>query len=154
MLARTGLVTYSGPHWSSLGMRDHLEDTLVWFRACVFRAEAGGAGGEPIELGAARTWSDDPWFLDQDDRYVEPNTGWWVLSDGTGAGVEGRLVGTNLSTLARLGAVVRTKPQLDAIPVVANLDFGHTTPLLTLPVGGTVRVEVDRGRARIVLLEH
>ena len=25
ILARTGLVTYSGPHWSTFGMRDHLE---------------------------------------------------------------------------------------------------------------------------------
>ena len=214
MLARTGLVTYSGPHWSSFGMRDHLDDTLAWFRACLFRGEAGGAGGEPIELAAARAWTDDLWYLDQDDRVVEPNAGWWVLSEGE-ARVEGRLVGTNLSTLALLhgtgfmpaldgailfleddfesqvhhfdrqltsllqqpdasgvralvigrfqrssnvtrellGAVVRTKPSLDALPVVANLDFGHTTPLLTLPVGGTVRVEVEGG-ARISLLEY
>lgn len=216
MLARTGLVTYSGPHWSSLGMRDYLEDTLAWFRACVLSGEAGGAGGEPIELGAARAWTDDPWFLDQNDRHVEPNAGWWVLSEGTDTAVEGRLVGTNLSTLALLHgtefmpaldgailfveddfesqihhfdrqltsllqqpgaagirglvigrfqrasrvtreplrALVRAKPQLDAIPVVANVDFGHTTPLLTLPVGGAVRVEVDGARARILLLEY
>jgi muramoyltetrapeptide carboxypeptidase len=139
-----------------------------------------------------------------------------VLSEGTETAVEGRLVGTNLSTLALLhgtelmpaldgailfveddfesqihhfdrqlsslfqqpgaagirglvigrfqrasrvtrellGALVRAKPQLDAIPVVANLDFGHTTPLLTLPVGGAVRVEVDGARARILLLEY
>lgn len=216
MLARTGLVTYSGPHWSSFGMRDHLDDTLAWFRNCVFRAEAGGAGGEPIELGVATGWTDDPWFLDQDDRTVEPNAGWWVLSEGAHAAVEGRLVGTNLSTLALLhgtefmpaldgailfveddfesqvhhfdrqltsllqqpgaggirglvigrfqrasnvtrpllDAVVRAKPQLEAIPVVANLDFGHTTPLLTLPVGGAVRVEVEHGRPRITLLEY
>jgi muramoyltetrapeptide carboxypeptidase LdcA involved in peptidoglycan recycling len=216
VLARTGLVTYSGPHWSSFGMRDHLDDTLDWFRACLFRSEAGGAGDEPIELGAARAWSDDLWYIDQDDRVVEPNPGWWVLSEGADARVEGRLVGTNLSTLALLhgtelmpaldgailfleddfesqvhhfdrqltsllqqpdasgiralvigrfqrssnvtrellAAVVRTKPRLDGVPVVANLDFGHTTPLLTLPVGGTVRVEVERGRARITLLEH
>lgn len=215
MLARTGLVTYSGPHWSSFGMRDHLDDTLAWFRSCVFSADAGGVGGEPIELGAAAGWTDDPWFLDQDDRIVEPNAGWWVLSEGAHA-VEGRLVGTNLSTLALLhgtefmpalegaivfveddfesqvhhfdrqltsllqqpgaegirglvigrfqrssnvnrdllGAVLRAKPQLEAIPVVANLDFGHTMPLLTLPVGGAVRVEVERGRARITLVGY
>ena len=36
-----------------------------------------------------------------------------------------------------LDAIVRSKRELDGIPVVANLDFGHTDPLLTIPVGGT-----------------
>ena len=36
MLARAGLVTYSGPHWSSFGMARHFGQTLHWFTACLF----------------------------------------------------------------------------------------------------------------------
>jgi muramoyltetrapeptide carboxypeptidase LdcA involved in peptidoglycan recycling len=68
--------------------------------------------------------------------------------------VIGRFQRASNVTRELLHAVVRTKPQLGAVPVVANLDFGHTTLLLTLPVGGAVRVEVEGGQARITLLEH
>ncbi|MBQ8661696.1 MAG: LD-carboxypeptidase, partial [Alphaproteobacteria bacterium] len=26
------------------------------------------------------------------------------------------------------------------LPIVANVDFGHTTPMLTLPIGGIGRI--------------
>jgi len=29
------------------------------------------------------------------------------------------------------------------IPIIANLDFGHTTPMATLPIGGTVKIEAN-----------
>ena len=32
------------------------------------------------------------------------------------------------------------KPQLKNLPIIANVDFGHTTPLLTLPIGGSARI--------------
>lgn len=37
------------------------------------------------------------------------------------------------------------------MPVVANMDFGHTSPQMVLPLG--VSVEVDPGRGRVQLLE-
>ena len=46
ILARTGLVTYSGPHWSSFGMRDHFEQTLAWFSQTLFT-------DEPVDLAPA-----------------------------------------------------------------------------------------------------
>ena len=36
ILARAGLVTYCGPHWSSFGMARHFGQTLHWFTACLF----------------------------------------------------------------------------------------------------------------------
>ena len=205
MLARTGLVTYSGPHWSTFGMRDHFDATMDWFvRACFT--------DEGFELQAAGAWTDDLWFLDQENRVLEPNDGWWSMASGRGAG---RLVGGNLCTLNLLqgtaywpsldGAVLAveddelTDPatfardltsllqqpdaagirglivarfqrvsgihrdllkqilarqdRLAGLPVLANVDFGHTSPLATLPVGGRVEVTVsDTSRLRIV--EH
>ncbi|MFV1990030.1 MAG: LD-carboxypeptidase, partial [Acidimicrobiales bacterium] len=63
ILAHTGLVTYSGPHYSSFGMSEHFEQTLDWFVAAVF-------DDAPIEVKAASTWSDDLWFLDQGQRTI------------------------------------------------------------------------------------
>jgi muramoyltetrapeptide carboxypeptidase len=91
-LARANLVTYSGPHWSSFAMQRHFEPTLRWFRDCLF-------GGEPLDLEPSAWWSNDEWYLDQDDRHLLPNEGWWVLAEGRASGP---IVGGNLSTVALL----------------------------------------------------
>ncbi|MEV4308867.1 S66 peptidase family protein [Nonomuraea sp. NPDC049624] len=194
VLARAGLVTYSGPHWSTFGMRDHFEQTLEWFAAVLF-------GDAPVELGASKYWTDDLWFLDQDGREPMPNEGWWPLRPGA---AEGRVVGGNLCTLnllqgtpympsldgalliveddleshpaifarnltsllqlpgaetvrglvigrfqqasrmtrALLEQIVETQPGLRDVPVLANVDVGHTNPLATFPVGGRARLTV------------
>jgi muramoyltetrapeptide carboxypeptidase LdcA involved in peptidoglycan recycling len=192
ILARTGLITYTGPHWSTFGMRDHLEQTLTWFRQAVLSDQA-------YDLAPATYWTDDTWFLDQDHRTVEPSSGWWPLQPGTATG---RLVGGNLCTFNLLqggpyrpslkGAVVlveddeltnpvefardltsllqlpdaaelaaliigrfqrasgidrpvleqiiQRQPVLAGVPVLANIDVGHTNPMATLPIGGHVEV--------------
>jgi len=194
ILARTGLVTYSGPHWSSFGMRDHFEQTQQWFVHTLFDAA-------PVELRPAPTWTDDPWFLDQDARQLLPGEGWWALQSGTATG---RIVGGNLCSLNLLqgtpfmpsldGAllmveddytsdpptfardltsllqlpdaasvrglvigrfqrasgmtrtlleqIVARQPRVSGLPVLANADFGHTSPLATLPIGGQAAVSV------------
>jgi muramoyltetrapeptide carboxypeptidase len=86
--ARTGLVTYSGPYWSTFGMRDHFEQTPGWFTSVMF-------GVAPITVTPASSWSDDPWFLDQDERHPIPSDGWWPVRPGS---AEGRIVGGNLCT--------------------------------------------------------
>lgn len=192
MLARAGLVTYSGPHWSTFGMRDHFEETLAWFVRALF--EDG-----PIELQPSSHYTDDLWFLDQDRRRPLPNTGWWPLRSGS---TSGRLVGGNLCTFnllqggdyrpsldgavafveddlqsnpvefardlasllqlpdaagirglvigrfqqeskvtrEQLEEIVSRQPLPNDVPVLANVDFGHTSPLMTLPIGGTAEL--------------
>jgi muramoyltetrapeptide carboxypeptidase len=196
-LARADLVTYSGPHWSTFGMERHLEPTLQAFTECVFR-------DSPLDLKPAAAWSDDAWYLDQGDRNLLPNQGWWVLAEGEAGG---HIVGGSLCTLNLLqgtpfmpsldGAVlfveddfeskphdfdrdltsllqqrdargatglvigrfqkasgmtpealdliVRSKPELAGLPVIANVDFGHTDPLITFPIGGTVEIHAAAG---------
>ncbi len=203
ILARSGLITYTGPHWSTFGMRDHLEQTLSWFRQALLTDDA-------YDVTPASYWTDDAWFLDQDHRVVEPSTGWWPLAPGTAAG---QLVGGNLCTFNLLqggpyrpslaGAVVlveddgltnpvefardltsllqlpdaaelsalligrfqrvsgidrhilrqimERQPVLNGVPVLANIDVGHTNPLATLPIGGQVEVHSgDRPHLRII----
>jgi muramoyltetrapeptide carboxypeptidase len=152
-------------------------------------------------LTSAETWTDDPWFADQDARQVERNEGWWPLQPGHAAG---RVVGGNLGTLGLLrgtpylpsldgallfleedyvstpvdfarqltsllqqpGAdrvrgvvigrfqratgmtrgllaqIIERQPVLARVPVLANADFGHTSPMITFPVGGEAELRV------------
>lgn len=92
MLARTDLVTYYGPHFSSFGMREGIEYTKEYFGRAVL-------GKEPFGVLPADHWSDDLWFANQDRRRFEPNDGYRVLGEGE---AEGRFVGGHLGTLALL----------------------------------------------------
>jgi muramoyltetrapeptide carboxypeptidase len=42
--------------------------------------------------------------------------------------------------------------QLGNIPVISNVDFGHTLPMVTLPIGGMVRIDTTDGKRNITLL--
>lgn len=50
--------------------------------------------------------------------------------------------------------IIKTKKELDAIPVIANVDFGHTDPKITFPVGGEVRLSVLQGNIALEILKH
>ena len=192
--AKTGLVTYSGPHFSSLGMKKGIEYTIEQMLEMLTKS------GER-EVKPSKEWSDDLWFLDQEKRSFIKNEGWWVIRSGS---AEGKIIGGNLGTFDLLlgtpyrpvfeadtilfiedcftsggdaGAFERNlqalmyqedfknvralvigrfqkasevsreklefildKPQLKNLPIIANVDFGHTTPLLTLPIGGSARI--------------
>jgi muramoyltetrapeptide carboxypeptidase len=194
ILTRAGMVTYSGPHWSTFGMRYYFEQTGQWF------AQALLADG-PIELHPAQTWTDDLWFADQDNRTVRRNYGWWPLRPGQASG---RSVGGNLCTLnllqgtpympsldgallmveddklsdakefarnltsllqhrdadrvqglvvgrfqeasavtrSLLEQIIARQDRLAGVPVLANVDFGHTSPLATFPIGGQAALAV------------
>lgn len=209
MLARAGLVTYSGPHSSTFSMVKGIEYTLASLRRCVM--EDG-----PFEVEPSPAWSDDAWFLDQENRTFHENSGPRMLRPGVAEGVA---VGGNLCTLnllhgtpwmppldgavlfveedeqagalgpvefdrnlqsvlhlpdaaglrgvvigrfqpgsqmtpALLQRIVDTKPELARIPVACGFDFGHTTPHMTFPVGGTVRLDCGAERARLHVLTH
>ena len=199
--AKTGLVTFYGPHYSSIGMKKGNEYTLDMLEKVLFEGKS--------ELKASDKWSDDLWFKDQENRDFVKNEGWWVLQNGN---AKGELKGGNLSTLillngtpyqpyfaqntilmieecnyssaddkeflrqfqalaqrddfANIKAILvgrfqkasnMTKeklkfmidyiPQLKGLPIIANLDFGHTTPIATLPVGGMC--EINNGKIKV-----
>lgn len=47
--------------------------------------------------------------------------------------------------------IVRDEEGLDTLPVVSNMDFGHTDPMLVLPYG--VLAEIDCNQRRVSILE-
>ena len=53
-----------------------------------------------------------------------------------------------------LAQIIATKPGLAGLPVIANVDFGHTTPTVTFPIGGTVEVRADRSAPRLTITRH
>jgi muramoyltetrapeptide carboxypeptidase len=203
---KTGLVTYSGTHYSSWGMRKGFDYSEEYFLKCC-------AGDEPFRIEPSLSWSDEAWFMDQENRNFIPNDGHWIINRGAGA-VTGKILGGNLGLLNilqgtpyfpdlkdsilflehcaeeheflfnrgiqsliqqngftgvkgivigrfqqsnrvtkdMLTEMIRTKPALENIPVIANVDFGHTTPTITFPIGGMARIGFDGdGKAQIDL---
>jgi muramoyltetrapeptide carboxypeptidase len=204
--AKTGLITYSGPHFSTFGMEKGLEYTLEYFRKCLM--ETG-----PFDVLPSKQWSDDEWYRDQQNRHFIPNQGFQIIQEGQ---AEGKLLGGNLCTInllqgteympsiagsillleddheskpgnfdrdlqslihlpefekvkglvigrfqkksemgaEKLSGIIGGKSELKGIPVIANADFGHTTPQLTFPVGGRGALKAENGRVRFSILEH
>lgn len=206
MLARAHLVTYSGPHYSTLGQELYLDYTLEYFKRCLFT-------DDPIELRPSREWSDDAWYKDQQDRHLIQNSGYLVIHAGD---VSGQIVGANLCTFNLLHGtqfmpslegtvlfieddsdsspvtfdrdlqslihqsgfvgvkglvigrfqqaskitddllrrIIDSKHELKDVPVVANVDFGHTDPKITFPIGGTVCLKATSTDATITIVQH
>lgn len=203
---QTGLVTYSGPHYSTFGMQQGSEYTIEYFQKCLFdEAE--------FLVNPATTWSDDPWYLDQANRTFYPNQGYQVLVPGKAVG---KSLGGNLGTLNLLQGtefmpdlkdsilwleddeltfpetfdrtlqsliqqpgfnqvrgiilgrfqlasklkievlreIVKAKKELQQIPIVAEVDFGHTTPQLTFPIGGRVELDANQAGVTLKIKEH
>lgn len=188
--AKTGLETYYGPHFSSLGMKHGCDYTYDHFIKMLIN-------GEKDEVKPSVVWSDDLWFLDQEKREFEANDGYWLIHNGN---AKGTIIGGNLCTfnlllgtsyrpqfredtilfiedtescplqdfernlqaliyqpdfdnvkgivigrfqkaskVTREGLeyIINSKEELRNLPILANVDFGHTAPLLTIPLGGT-----------------
>lgn len=53
-----------------------------------------------------------------------------------------------------LKKIIANKKELRHLPIVANVDFGHTEPKITFPIGGTVRLHVTAYSAQIEITEH
>jgi len=193
--AKTNLITYSGPCFSTLGMIKGIDYTMEYFKKCLFDS------GE-YQLEISPEWSDDHWYLDQEKREFIKNDGYLIINQGQ---AEGRILGANLCTFnllqgteympdlkdsilfieddyesniklfdrdlqslihqpnfskvkgivigrfqkksevsdEQLIKIIKTKKELDNIPVIAGVDFGHTTPQITFPIGGGCKLSVD-----------
>lgn len=203
--AKTGLVTYSGPHYSSFGMeKGFIEYEMEYFKKMFFE-------DKEIELKSSEEWSDDAWFIDQENREFEKNDGMFIINEGS---AEGTIVGGNLCTLnliqgteympniedtilfieddggaganflvefdrnlislimqpgfekvrgivlgraqkncdmtnEKWATIIKSKPELKNIPVIAGADFGHTTPIFTFPIGGNAKLIAKDGKIEL-----
>lgn len=193
---KTGLITYSGVHYSSFGMKHGFEYSLESFKNIFF-------DDKKIAVTSSKEWSNDSWFMNQENREFIKNEGMFVINKGK---AEGRIIGGNLCTFNLLQGtdympnledtilfieddsgtremfyvefdrnlqslmhqkgfskvkgivigraekvcnmtkekwirLIKSKKELDNIPVIAGADFGHTTPIFTFPIGGKAELE-------------
>lgn len=210
IFAKTGLISYSGPHYSTFGQELYFDYTLDYFKKCLFDEE-------PFEIKPSDDWSDDAWYKNQKDRNLIKNDGFWIINEGEAFGT---ILGANLCTFSLLQGteffpkfsenlvlfleddempkelsavefdrdlqslihqpgfenvkgivigrfqnaskitkdilikIIKTKKELTNLPVIANVDFGHTDPKITFPVGGEVSLEVKNGKIRLEITKH
>jgi muramoyltetrapeptide carboxypeptidase LdcA involved in peptidoglycan recycling len=204
--AKTGVATYSGPHFFTFGDKEGIAYTEEKFKACLMREE-------PYRIEPSEEWSNDRWAGSDEPRNFMKNEGPWALQEGS---AEGTIVGSNLCTLNLLQGteympslkdtivfleddhesrpehfdrdlqsllhqqgftgvkglvigrfqkesgmtrelleqIITTKQELKGIPVVANVDFGHTYPMATIPIGGEARIDVKEDRQAIEVVKH
>lgn len=73
-------------------------------------------------------------------------------------GVQGLVMGRfqkgTEMTDEKLIRIIKTKKALSDLPVIAAVDFGHTDPKITFPIGGFCRVNVTKDRQSIQITEH
>jgi len=53
-----------------------------------------------------------------------------------------------------LDQIITTKKELVKIPVISNVDFGHTQPIITFPIGGKAILDFGSGRKILKILSH
>ncbi|MBI4144133.1 LD-carboxypeptidase [Candidatus Woesearchaeota archaeon] len=203
--ARTGLVTYSSPAFSTFGMQKGFDYTMTYFMKCLFSDAL-------IKIIPGLEWSDDSWYKDQENRVFVRNSGMYVIQEGE---AEGTIIGGNMGTLRllqgtpympslrdsilfieddeedksqhidrsitglsqhpefrqvkaivigrfqkasemtkeKLTKIIKSNPALKHIPVIADVDFGHTSPMITFPVGGRAKLTVRNG-IKLEILSH
>lgn len=57
-------------------------------------------------------------------------------------------------TVELLQAIVSNNPRLQRLPMIGGLDFGHTTPRLTLPIGGQVTISAQSSTVKVTIEKH
>lgn len=72
--SQTGLVTYSGPHFSTWAMQKEFDYNLEYFRKCLVE-------NAPFSVEHSKSWSDDMWFADQENRGIMPDSGYWTIHE-------------------------------------------------------------------------
>ncbi|PLS16242.1 LD-carboxypeptidase [Bacillus sp. M6-12] len=201
---KTGLITYSGPHFSSFGVKYGFDYTLEYFKKAIMDSE-------DYEILPSDKWSDDPWYLDQEKREFHEQGPFMVLQPGN---AEGEVLAGNLGTLNLLQGtefmpsikdcilfieddeethpltfdrnlqsllhlpdatsikalvigrfqqdsgmtdyalekIISSKKELEGIPVIANVNFGHVHPFATVPVGGRALVKANGSGVEIKII--
>lgn len=219
IFAKTKLVTYSGPHFSTFAMEKNFDFTLNHFKNILFPENSSRnceSKIESLEIKPSEFWSDDAWYIDQNNRHFIPNSGYTVINEGS---AEGTIIGGNLCTFnllhgtefmpslknsilfleedemngaltarnfdrdlqsiihlpdfkevrgmvigrfqkksemtnEKIHTIISSKKELCNLPVIANVDFGHTDPMITFPIGDNVKILANNKDLRISFFTH
>lgn len=206
ILSQTNLITYYGPHFSTFGQKILDQYTVDYFLKALVNDNS-------FNINPSINWSDDQWYLDQDNREIRKNEGLWIIQKGKASGniigghlgtfclmqgtkylpslsksiliieedaepanpkefdrrlqsvlqqtdselIQGVLIGRFEKvygmTQELLKEIISSKKELSGKPVIANVDFGHTEPHCTLPIGGNIEINVENNHAYIIVAQ-
>ena len=82
-----------------------------------------------------------------------------ILTQPEGEKIRGLVIGrfqkeTGMSR-ELLTKIIKSKKELEGLPVIGNVDFGHTSPIVTFPIGGKVKIEAgENDQVKIEITEH
>jgi len=131
IFAKTGLVTYSGPHFSTFGCLQGIDYVIECFRNCLFESK------ESILLIPSVSWSDDEWYLDQENRKFMTNEGYGAIQFGEACGT---IVGGNIDSFNVLQGTEYMPSLKDTIlflednyPMTADILDRHIHSLILQP---------------------
>lgn len=207
IFAKTGLVNYSGPAYATFSEKLGFDKyTLPYFQRCLLSEDA-------YSVSPSEEWSDDAYYMNQEQRNFVKNAGPIVINEGSAEGV---VLGANLCTFNLLQGteyfpnlnnsvlfieddemanpelfdrdiqslihqpgfegvrglvigrfqrasgildetlikIIKTKKELGGIPVIANLDFGHTQSMFTFPIGGDVAFSAEGKSVKLEIRKH
>jgi muramoyltetrapeptide carboxypeptidase LdcA involved in peptidoglycan recycling len=68
--------------------------------------------------------------------------------------VVGRFQQATHMTRPLLEQIIDRQPPLAGLPVLANVDVGHTSPMATLPIGGQITMSAEPSDPHLVLTRH
>jgi len=73
---------------------------------------------------------------------------------GVQAIVIGRFERKSEVTEKLLRQIISSKKQLSKLPVIANVDFGHTDPMITFPIGGQIELKAAFNDVHLEIIRH
>ncbi|MEK6820884.1 MAG: S66 peptidase family protein [archaeon] len=50
--------------------------------------------------------------------------------------------------------MIHSRKELETIPVISHVDFGHTDPMITFPIGGTAHITAAKKQSTIRIIRH
>lgn len=68
--------------------------------------------------------------------------------------VIGRFQSGSKISRQNLEQIIRTNYKLEGLPVLANVDFGHTEPKAIVPLGGEVQLSVEEKQCKLKVIKH
>ncbi len=107
-------------------------------------------------------WAGKIMFLETSEIKISPDNFGWILRNYAASGIlrniAGLIVGRPLdNTFAKeydetLVKIIREEEGLVDLPIITGMDFGHTCPTFTLPLG--IQAEIDCERQTFSILEN
>jgi muramoyltetrapeptide carboxypeptidase LdcA involved in peptidoglycan recycling len=121
----------------------------------------GGCIGSLQHLRGTRfwpAWRDAIMFFETSEEAPSPETVDSILMDYENMGVlaqlKGLLVGRPMrytdEEKQQLREVVLERTSQYTFPIITDMDFGHTAPQLTIPIGCRARIDVEKQRFEII----